>query len=183
MTEGVSGNKNTFAYEITEEATEPITVVAQMEKTGNKVTFDGANVLEGEAVGGTVSAYNHETREAFTSGSTLGVDSKLTFTAAPADGYEVVGWKVNGEDVTEGVSTDKKTFTDTIPKIGLTEVQTVFDQIPYTVSWSAEGGTVTVTNQTEEDAAVTNGSKVRGGRTLVFTAAVDDGACSLPAGA
>lgn len=174
VTEGVSGN--TFTYEITDEAKEPITVVAQMEWIGNQVTFGGVNVLEGEEpVGGTVSAYNNETGEAFSSGNTLGIDSSLTFTAAPAAGYEVVGWRVNGEEVTDGVSADKKTFTSQIQANGFTEVQAVFDQIPYTVNWSAEGGTVTVKNTSEGNADVTNGSEVRGGRTLAFTAAANTG--------
>lgn len=169
-----SKDRNTFTYTVGADDKEPIHVMAQMEQAGNKVTFGAVNVLGGEEAGGTVSAVNKLTGNVFHTGNMLTVDTELVFTAKAADGYEVVGWKLNDADVTEGVSEDKTTFTATIPANDFTEVQAVFDRIPYTVSWSAEGGTVTAENTTDQ-VDVTSGDQVRGGRKLTFTAEANDG--------
>lgn len=174
MTDGVSEDGNTFTYTVTANDLQSIQVEAQMAQTGDKVTFGAEDVLTGSTVGGTVTAANSVTGNPFYSGNKLGADTKLTFTAAAESGYEIVGWKVNGEEVTDGVSKDKKTLTATIPNLGLTDVRAVFDRIPYTVSWSANGGTVAVQNTTD-NTSVTNGAKVRGGRELTFTASPGTG--------
>lgn len=174
MTEGVSGDRNTFAYTVKDDAADPTIVKAQMQWVGNKVTFGVVNVLEEEEPGGVVTAVHNGTGDVFHSGTTLGADAEITFTAEAADGYEVVGWRMNGSDVTDGVSADRATYTVTIPADGFTEVQAVFDRIPYTVSWSAEGGIVTAENTTDQ-VDVTSGDQVRGGRKLTFTAKANDG--------
>lgn len=174
VTENIRTDKtanDTFAYTITAEDTTPVRVVAQLEQVGNKLTFGAESVLDKEVAGGTVTAFNNQTQKAFYSGNTLTADSSITFTAQASEGYELTGWKVNDELV---ANEKVNTFKTTVEADSLTNVKAVFDRVPYTVTWSAEGGTVEVKNTTD-DAAVTSGSQVRGGRELTFTATPEKG--------
>lgn len=174
VTENIRTDKtanDTFAYTITAEDTTPVRVVAQLEQVGNKLTFGAESVLDKEVAGGTVTAFNNQTQKAFYSGNTLTADSSITFTAQASEGYELTGWKVNDELV---ANEKGNTFKTTVEADSLTNVKAVFDRVPYTVTWSAEGGTVEVKNTTD-DAAVTSGSQVRGGRELTFTATPEKG--------
>ena len=163
---------DTFVYTITSADKDSVKVVAQLEQISNKLTFGAESVLEGEVTGGTVTAFNNVTQEDFSSGNMLAIDSSITFTAEASEGYELVGWKVNNELVDNETA---NTFTTVVEAASLTNVKAVFDRVPYTVTWSAEGGTVEVKNTTEDDVAVTSGSQVRGGRSLTFTAKPDQG--------
>lgn len=174
VTEGIStvnSDNDTFTYTVTEKDTEPVRVMAQLAQTGNKLTFGARSVLDDETAGGTVTAVNNRTGRPFYSGNTLAADSEVTFTAEAADGYEVVGWEMDGEMVSGETG---NTFTREIKADSITDVKAVFDRLPYTVAWSATGGTVTAENATDHN-EVSNGASVRGGREITFTAAPDAG--------
>ena len=174
VTKGISSVKtdnDTFTYTVTDSDKEPIHVMAQMAQTGNKLTFGARSVLDEATAGGTVTAVNNRTGNPFYSGNTLAADSSVTFTAAAAENYELVGWEMDGQMVS-GETGD--TFTREIAADSITDVKAVFDRTSYQVAWSAENGTVTAKNTTDH-AEVKNGDSVRGGRVLTFTAKADAG--------
>ena len=108
--------------------------------------------------------------------------SSLTFTAKADDYWEIGDWYVDGEKVTEGVSSDKSTFTLTnIRKDQGVKVEFV-NAVFYEVSYSVEGGPNDKNGTLKAEAddktldlpegADTN---VKGGAALTFTANPDTG--------
>lgn len=174
VTDGISKGtteKDTFTYTITADDAAPVQIMAQMEQIGNKLTFGGKSVLDETKPGGTVTAVNNLTGRPSYSGNMLTADADMTFTAHAADGYELVGWEVDGERIS-GETND--TFTYRILAYSVTDVRAVFDRAAHTVLWNAKDGTVTAVNTTD-GGTVKRGDKVRGGRELAFTAKPDAG--------
>ena len=124
VTEGIStvnSDNDTFTYTVTEKDTEPVRVMAQLAQTGNKLTFGARSVLDEATAGGTVTAVNNRTGNPFYSGNTLAADSSVTFTAAAAENYELVGWEMDGQMVsgetgdtfTREIAADRRCTTTT----------------------------------------------------------------------
>ncbi|MDY5498268.1 MAG: hypothetical protein SPF99_09865, partial [Anaerobutyricum sp.] len=106
--------------------------------------------------------------------------SSLTFTAKADDYCEIGDWYVDGKKVTEGVSSDKSTFTLT----NITKAQTVkvefVEAVYYEVSYSVKGEPKNGTLEAKADDKTLNLSEgndtnVTGGATLSFKANPNDG--------
>ena len=108
--------------------------------------------------------------------------TSLTFTATAEEYWEIGDWYVDGEKVTEGVSSDKSTFTLTnIQKEQTVKVEFI-KAVYYEVSYSVEGesgqknGTLTAkADEDNLDLEENNSTNVRGGAELTFTATPDEG--------
>ena len=99
------------------------------------------------------------------SGFTLAEGAFVTFTAEPDTGYEVEQWSVNGTPVSG--ETDS-TYTYTAGSAGAV-ITVAFRPVEYTVSWTAEHGTVTA------DGYSGSAASIRGGTQVTFTAAPHNG--------
>lgn len=112
------------------------------------------------------------------SGFVAAKDTRITFTAAPADGWEVEKWTVNGTVQTDenGKPLTASSFDYTVPsgKMGTLTVRAVFLQKAYSVTFD---GSVTARDVTDPEnvVGVLSGAQVRGGRTLSFAAAAKEG--------
>ncbi|MCD8076954.1 MAG: Ig-like domain-containing protein [Lachnospiraceae bacterium] len=69
-------------------------------------------------------------------------DGSVTFTATPKNSYYMVkGWKIDGEEVTEGVSADKTTLTLSHVKAKATVTAVFTSALGFTVAYSVVGNT------------------------------------------
>ena len=99
----------------------------------------------------------------------------LTFTATPAEGYEVDNWYVNGAlDFTNSGQTTKEIeiYEDTSVKVVFKQVQM------YTVTYSAgENGTLaaSIKSDDSDDVPVASGDKVKAETSVTFTATPNEG--------
>ena len=124
---------------------------------------------EGE---GTLTATDAEGK-AVNSGDVVKKDANLTFTATPAEGYEVDEWKVNGTTDTEaGKETviTKQITADTKVTVSFKKKPEPVKEFTITVNAvePAEAGTLTVTD--DKGGAVLTGAKVAQGTKLTVTA-------------
>ena len=137
------------------------TVMVQFMPLGDKITASAGEHgrITGAMAGGTEQVGN------IASGFTLAEGASVTFTAEPDTGYEVEQWSVNGTPVSG--ETDS-TYTYTAGSAGAV-ITVAFRPVAYTVSWTAEHGTVTA------DGYSGSAASIRGGTQVTFTAAPHNG--------
>ena len=137
------------------------TVMVQFMPLGDKITASAGEHgrITGAMAGGTEQVGN------IASGFTLAEGASVTFTAEPDTGYEVERWSVNGTPVSG--ETDN-TYTYTAGSAGAV-ITVAFRPVEYTVSWTAEHGTVTA------DGYSGSAASIRGGTQVTFTAAPHNG--------
>ena len=137
------------------------TVMVQFMPLGDKITASAGEHgrITGAMAGSTEQVGN------IASGFTLSKDASVTFTAEPDTGYEVEQWSVNGTPVSG--ETDS-TYTYTAGSAGAV-ITVAFRPVKYTVSWTAEHGTVTA------DGYSGSAASIRGGTQVTFTAAPHNG--------
>ena len=137
------------------------TVMVQFMPLGDRITASAGEHgrITGAMAGGTEQVGN------IASGFTLAEGASVTFTAEPDTGYEVEQWSVNGTPVSG--ETDN-TYTYTAGSAGAV-ITVAFRPVVYTVSWTAEHGTVTA------DGYSGNAASIRGGTQVTFTAAPHNG--------
>ena len=137
------------------------TVMVQFMPLGDKITASAGEHgrITGAMAGGTEQVGN------IASGFTLAEGAFVTFTAEPDTGYEVEQWSVNGTPVSG--ETDS-TYTYTAGSAGAV-ITVAFRPVEYTVSWTAEHGTVTA------DRYSGSAASIRGGTQVTFTAAPHNG--------
>lgn len=137
------------------------TVMVQFMPLGDKITASAGEHghITGAMAGGTEQVGN------IASGFTLAEGASVTFTAEPDTGYEVEQWSVNGTPVSG--ETDS-TYTYTAGSAGAV-ITVAFRPVEYTVSWTAEHGTVTA------DEYSGSAANIRGGTQVTFTAAPHNG--------
>ena len=137
------------------------TVMVQFMPLGDKITASAGEHgrITGAMAGGTEQVGN------IASGFTLTEGASVTFTAEPDTGYEVEQWSVNGTPVSG--ETDS-TYTYTAGSAGAV-ITVAFRPVAYTVSWTAEHGTVTA------DKYSGSAASIRGGTQVTFTAAPHNG--------
>ena len=137
------------------------TVMVQFMPLGDKITASAGEHgrITGAMAGGTEQVGN------IASGFTLAEGASVTFTAEPDTGYEVEQWSVNGTPVSG--ETDS-TYTYTAGSAGAV-ITVAFRPVEYTVSWTAEHGTVTA------DGYSGSAASIRGGTQVTFTAAPHNG--------
>ena len=137
------------------------TVMVQFMPLGDKITASAGEHgrITGAMAGGTEQVGN------IASGFTLTEGASVTFTAEPDTGYEVEQWSVNGTPVSG--ETDS-TYTYTAGSAGAV-ITVAFRPVAYTVSWTAEHGTVTA------DGYFGSAANIRGGTQVTFTAAPHNG--------
>ncbi|MGO5049978.1 InlB B-repeat-containing protein [Dysosmobacter sp. Sow4_B12] len=92
-----------------------------------------------------------------------GVSVQLT--AEPDEGYEVESWLVNGK----AVSGERETTYTHVADGSGARIAVTFRPVKYSVSWSAEDGTVKAAGYSGSSASI------RGGTKVTFTAVPDDG--------
>ena len=137
------------------------TVMVQFMPLGDKITASAGEHgrITGAMVGGTEQVGN------IASGFTLAEGAFVTFTAEPDTGYEVEQWSVNGTPVSGQTGI---TYTYTARSAGAV-ITVAFRPVEYTVSWTAEHGTVTA------DGYSGSAASIRGGTQVTFTAAPHNG--------
>ena len=137
------------------------TVMVQFMPLGDKITASAGEHgrITGAMAGGMEQVGN------IASGFTLAEGASVTFTAEPDTGYEVEQWSVNGTPVSG--ETDS-TYTYTAGSAGAV-ITVAFRPVEYTVSWTAEHGTVTA------DRYSGSAASIRGGTQVTFTAAPHNG--------
>ena len=140
-------------------------VTVQFTPIGNKVIIqaEGQGTITSARVGSTEQLGN------ISEGFVLQGGSAVTITAAPSQGYEVMHWIVNGKIVSETENQNKYTYSAETNSSGAL-IKAVFQPVNYTVRWSGENGTVTKT-----DGETTKEAQVRGGTSIIFHAAPDNG--------
>ena len=138
---------------------------------GNQPVTFGVRPFEGQSVGALymVSPDYAGTRE--DKGLTMAeaVGSRVVFTAAPDEGYQVYDWYVDG--VAQGI-TDNRLAYVVLNQAATVEVQFVFkpDTLVFGVSGDTKGGTLTCSNS-----SLTSGSIVIPNTYTVFTAKAMEG--------
>ena len=137
------------------------TVMVQFMPLGDKITASAGEHgrITGAMAGGTEQVGN------IASGFTLAKGASVTFTAEPDTGYEVEQWSVNGTPVSGEMAS---TYTYTAGSAGAV-ITVAFRPVVYTVSWTAEHGTVTA------DGYSGSAASIRGGTQVTFTAAPHNG--------
>ena len=137
------------------------TVMVQFMPLGDKITASAGEHgrITGAMAGGTEQVGN------IASGFTLTEGASVTFTAEPDTGYEVEQWSVNGTPVSGETAS---TYTYTAGSAGAV-ITVAFRPVEYTVSWTAEHGTVTA------DGYSGSAASIRGGTQVTFTAAPHNG--------
>ena len=137
------------------------TVMVQFMPLGDKITASAGEHgrIAGAMAGGTEQVGN------IASGFTLTEGASVTFTAEPDTGYEVEQWSVNGTPVSGETNS---TYTYTAGSAGAV-ITVAFRPVAYTVSWTAEHGTVTAGGYSSSAASI------RGGTQVTFTAAPHNG--------
>lgn len=140
-------------------------VTVQFTPIGNKVIIqaEGQGTITSARVGSTEQLGN------ISEGFVLQGGSAVTITAAPSQGYEVMHWIVNGKIVSGTENQNKYTYSAKTNSSGAL-IKAVFQPVNYTVRWSGENGTVTKT-----DGETTKEAQVRGGTSIIFHAAPDNG--------
>ena len=137
------------------------TVMVQFMPLGDKIT---ASAGEHGRITGAMAGVTEQVGN-IASGFTLAEGASVTFTAEPDTGYEVEQWSVNGTPVSG--ETDS-TYTYTAGSAGVV-ITVAFRPVEYTVSWTAEHGTVTA------DGYSGSAASIRGGTQVTFTAAPHNG--------
>lgn len=137
------------------------TVMVQFMLLGDKIT---ASAGEHGRITGAMAGVTEQVGN-IASGFTLAEGASVTFTAEPDTGYEVEQWSVNGTPVSG--ETDS-TYTYTAGSAGVV-ITVAFRPVEYTVSWTAEHGTVTA------DGYSGSAASIRGGTQVTFTAAPHNG--------
>ena len=137
------------------------TVTVQFMPLGDRITASAGEHgrITGAMAGGTEQVGN------IASGFTLTEGVSVTFTAEPDTGYEVEQWSVNGTPVSGETAS---TYTYTAGSAGAV-ITVAFRPVKYTVSWTAEHGTVTA------DGYSGSAASIRGGTQVTFTAAPHNG--------
>ena len=137
------------------------TVMVQFMPLGDKITASAGEHgrITGAMAGSTEQVDN------IASGFTLAEGASVTFTAEPDTGYEVEQWSVNGTPVSGETNS---TYTYTAGSAGAV-ITVAFRPVEYTVSWTAEHGTVTA------DGHSGSAASIRGGTQVTFTAAPHNG--------
>ena len=140
-------------------------VTVQFTPIGNKVIIqaEGQGTITSARVGSTEQLGN------ISEGFVLQGGSAVTITAAPSQGYEVMHWIVNGKIVSGTENQNKYTYSAKTNSSGAL-IKAVFQPVNYTLRWSGENGTVTKT-----DGETTKEAQVRGGTSIIFHAAPDNG--------
>ena len=140
-------------------------VTVQFTPIGNKVIIqaEGQGTITSARVGLTEQLGN------ISEGFVLQGGSAVTITAAPSQGYEVMHWIVNGKIVSGTENQNGYTYSAETNSSGAL-IKAVFQPVNYTVRWSGENGTVTKT-----DGETTKEAQVRGGTSINFHAAPDNG--------
>lgn len=140
-------------------------VTVQFTPIGNKVIIqaEGQGTITSARVGSTEQLGN------ISEGFVLQGGSAVTITAAPSQGYEVMHWIVNGKIVSGTENQNGYTYSAKTNSSGAL-IKAVFQPVNYTVRWSGENGTVTKT-----DGETTKEAQVRGGTSIIFHAAPDNG--------
>ena len=140
-------------------------VTVQFTPIGNKVIIqaEGQGTITSARVGLTEQLGN------ISEGFVLQGGSAVTITAAPSQGYEVMHWIVNGKIVPGTENQNRYTYSAETNSSGAL-IKAVFQPVNYTVRWSGENGTVTKT-----DGETTKEAQVRGGTSIIFHAAPDNG--------
>ena len=140
-------------------------VTVQFTPIGNKVIIqaEGQGTITSARVGSTEQLGN------ISEGFVLQGGSAVTITAAPSQGYEVMHWIVNGKIVSGTENQNRYTYSAKTNSSGAL-IKAVFQPVNYTVRWSGENGTVTKT-----DGETTKEAQVRGGTSIIFHAAPDNG--------
>ncbi|MGE4484166.1 MAG: S-layer homology domain-containing protein [Oscillospiraceae bacterium] len=156
---GITVNANTLTLTVSEGSEDSYTIEALFEYVGDTITYSAGSH-------GGISVNSSATGASFESGTKLALDSVLTFTAQPDDGYIVEGWYLNsikqdGEtenEYTYNYLTDDNTGADITVK---------FIRESYTVTYSAENGSISGI----DESPVT----VQGDTALTLTATPDEG--------
>ena len=140
-------------------------VTVQFTPIGNKVIIqaEGQGTITSARVGLTEQLGN------ISEGFVLQGGSAVTITAAPSQGYEVMHWIVNGKIVSGTENQNGYTYSAETNSSGAL-IKAVFQPVNYTVRWSGENGTVT-----KIDGETTKEAQVRGGTSIIFHAAPDNG--------
>lgn len=157
--QGITITDNTLTLSDVQEVKD---VKVQFTVRGNKMTIlSGENGKIVSAVAGNVDQINN-----IESGFTLGKGASLKIAAEPDTGYEVEKWVVNNETVMNGENplTDVNYTYQSDENSAGAQIVVYFCQIPYSVSWSGVGGTVTAENYDG------NNADIRGGEDVTFTA-------------
>ena len=137
------------------------TVMVQFMPLGDKIT---ASAGEHGRITGAMAGVTEQVGN-IASGFTLAEGASVTFTAEPDTGYEVEQWSVNGTPVSGETNS---TYTYTAGSAGVV-ITVAFRPVEYTVSWTAEHGTVTA------DGYSRSAASIRGGTQVTFTAAPHNG--------
>ena len=155
----------------------PALASAQSEQ-GKIATMRGASdvylITMGTEGEGTLTAKDGD-GNTVNSGDKVKKAAYLTFTATPAEGYEVDNWYVNGAlDFTNSGQTTKEIeiYEDTSVKVVFKQVQM------YTVTYSAgENGTLaaSIKSDDSDDVPVASGDKVKAETSVTFTATPNEG--------
>ena len=159
--ETIDSQKNTYSITVKEDITVSVTLIPDTYTVTTKMEGSGIVAVDTDSTGTYQAKYG----------------SSLTFTAIADEYCAIEGWYVNGNKVTEGVSSDKSTFTLNEIKSDQ-EVKVKFIQaIYYRVSYGVEGdgpeehGTLEA-KADDKTLSLTEGNdtNVRGGATLTFNA-------------
>ena len=137
-------------------------VTVQFTYLGSKVI---ASAGENGALVSALVGGNDVLRSITGDGIRLNGDVSVQLTAEPDEGYEVESWLVNGKAVGGERET---TYTHVADGSGA-RIAVTFRPVKYSVSWSAESGTVKAAGYSGSSASI------RGGTSVTFTAAPDDG--------
>ena len=140
-------------------------VTVQFTPIGNKVIIqaEGQGTITSAMVGSTEQLGN------ISEGFVLQGGSAVTITATPNQGYEVMHWIVNNKIVPKTENQNSYIYSAETNSSGAL-IKAVFQPVNYTVRWSGENGTVTKT-----DGETTKEAQVRGGTSITFHAAPDNG--------
>ena len=137
-------------------------VTVQFTYLGSKVI---ASAGENGALVSALVGGNDVLRSITGNGILLNDGVSVQLTAEPDEGYEVESWLVNGKAVSGERET---TFTYDADGSGA-RIAVTFRPVKYSVSWSAENGTVKAAGYSGSSASI------RGGTKVTFTAVPDDG--------
>lgn len=141
---------------------EGLTVSVRFTPSADDVTFGPVNA---DAQGGYIKSAMAGGVSQMGSASTgvkLGNGSSISFAAVPAAGYEAAAWMINGRDVE---NTASNAYTYTSDGTASAYISPRFRQVEYAVSYNASPASKGSVSASFE------GSTVRGGETVTFTAA------------
>lgn len=162
----------TISFDAGDDATFTVTIIDSSPDT-YAVTFSVVEV--DDQANGTLTAEVDGT--AINTGDEVEEGKDVVFTAAPAAGFRVKEWKLNGDVIMDGtdvVTALAYTYTDIQAPVNVT---VEFEAIPFVsheVTFSVTGANGTLTAAVDGD-AITTGADVQEGSDVVFTAAPDAG--------